>query len=320
MTWFDAEIDGSIMTVRAIHFAATAVCAGALVFRAVVADPALRCQREARALIESQIRKLAWLGLIVTIASGVAWVVLLTMSLSGEGCGEAIMSGALSDVLTLTQFGLVAQVRLALAIALGVCLALDRFAQVRWLTLGAALCLVASIAWTGHAASTPYELGYLHLAADALHLYGASAWIGGLLPLALLLRRGQRFHASAWAKLELDVVRRFSSLGIASVAVLIVSGTINAWILVGSLRALVQTPYGWLLIVKLAVFAAMLALAAVNRFWLTGELALPPGSEAHGVALSLMTRNTRIEIALGLVVFAIVGSLGTLHPAAHLVH
>jgi putative copper export protein len=33
-----------------------------------------------------------------------------------------------------------------------------------------------------------------------------------------------------------------------------------------------------------------------------------------------MTRNTRIEIALGFVVFAIVGSLGTLHPAAHLVH
>jgi putative copper resistance protein D len=320
MTWFDAEIDSSIMAVRAVHFAATAAIAGALVFRAVVSDPALRSHREARALIESQIRRPAWIGLIVTIGSGVAWVVLLTMSLSGESCGEAIMSGALSDVLTLTQFGLVAQVRLALAIALGVCLALDRFALARWFALGAALCLIASIAWTGHAASTPYELGYVHLAADALHLYGASAWIGGLLPLALLLRSAKRFHALAWAKLELDVVRRFSSLGIASVAALIVSGIINAWILVGSFRALVLTPYGWLLMVKLAVFAAMLVLAAVNRFWLTDELALPPGSEAHGAALSLITRNTWIEIALGLVVFAIVGALGTLHPAAHLVH
>ena len=42
-------------------------------------------------------------------------------------------------------------------------------------------------AWTGHAASTPYTLRYLHLASDALHLTAASAWIGGLVPFALLL-------------------------------------------------------------------------------------------------------------------------------------
>lgn len=320
MTWFDAEIDSSIMAVRAIHFAATAVAAGALVFRAVVADPALRSEPKASPVIEAQIRKLVWIGLIVAIASGVGWVLLLTMSLSGESCGEAIMSGALSDVLRLTQFGVVAQVRLGLAIALGICLALDRFVLGRWLALGAALCLVASIAWTGHAASTPHALGYAHLAADALHLYGASAWIGGLLPLALLLRTGRQYYASAWAKLELDAVKRFSSLGIASVATLIVSGVINAWILVGSFRGLVLTPYGWLLIIKLAVFAAMLAFAAVNRFRLTPELESPAGSEAHGVALSLITRNTLIELTLGLVVFVIVGVLGTLHPAAHLVN
>jgi putative copper resistance protein D len=320
MTWFDAEIDSSIMAVRAIHFAATAAVMGGLVFRTAVAEPALRTQREAEAIIASQIRKIAWTGLIVAMLSGVGWVILLTMSLSGEGCGEAIMSGALSDVLTLTQFGIVAQVRLALAIVLGICLALDRFALGRWLALGAALCLMASIAWTGHAVSTAHALGYVHLAADALHLYAASAWIGGLLPLVLLLRTGQRYHASAWAKLELDAVRRFSSLGIASVAVLIVSGVINAWILVGSFRGLVVTPYGWLLLSKLAVFAAMLAFAAVNRFRLTPELASPPGGEAHGEAVRLITRNSLIEIALGLVVFAIVGVLGTLHPAAHLVN
>ena len=320
MTWFDAEIDSSIMAVRAIHFAATAMVAGALVFRTVVADPALPGRREASAIINSQIRKLAWIGLIVAIVSGVGWVLLLTMSLSGESSGEAIMSGALSDVLTLTQFGVVAQVRLVLAIALGISLALDRWAAARWLALGAALCLVASIAWTGHAASTPHELGYVHLAADALHLYAASAWIGGLVSLALLLRIGRQYHASAWAKLELDAVKRFSSLGIASVAVLIVSGIVNAWILVGSLRGLVLTAYGWILMVKLALFAVMLIFAAVNRFRLTPELDAPAGGEAHGAALSLITRNTLIELALGLVIFVIVGVLGTLHPAAHLVN
>jgi copper resistance protein D len=318
MTWFDAEIDSSIMAVRAIHFAATAVAGGALVFRAVVADPALCGEPKARLIIESQIRKLAWIGLIVAAASGVGWVLLLTMSLSDEGVSEAIMSGALRDVLTLTQFGTVAQVRFALAVALGICLVLDRFALGRWLALGAALCLVASIAWTGHAASTPNVLGYAHLAFDALHLNATSAWIGGLMPLALLLRIGRRYHASAWAALELDAVKRFSSLGIASVAVLIVSGIVNAWILVGSFRGLVVNAYGWILMIKLAVFAVMLAFAAVNRFRLTPALAAPAESDAHGEALRLITRNAAIEIALGLVVFAIVGALGTMHPAAHL--
>jgi putative copper resistance protein D len=48
------------------------------------------------------------------------------MSLSDESLGEAVISGALRDVLNLTQFGLVSQVRLALAIVLAICLAFER--------------------------------------------------------------------------------------------------------------------------------------------------------------------------------------------------
>jgi copper resistance protein D len=319
MTWFGAEIDGPMIVVRAIHFAAAAVTVGALTFRAFVAEPALRPQREARAIVDTQIRSVAWSGLAVTVASGLAWVLLLTMSLSGEGPGEAVMSGALRDVLNLTQFGLVSQVRLAFAAALAICLAWQRSALCRWIGLGAAVGLIASIAWTGHAASTLPKLGYLHLAADALHLLAAATWIGGLVPLALLLNTGRKHHLLAWASLELDAVRRFSSLGIVSVATLIVSGLINAWILVGSFRGLVDTVYGWILMLKVIVFTIMVVLATVNRLMLTPRIALPPGSEAQCYALGRLTRNTVTEIALGLLVFAIVGVLGTLHPSAHLV-
>jgi putative copper resistance protein D len=244
---------------------------------------------------------------------------LLTMSLSDEGPGEAVMSGALRDVLNLTQFGWVSQVRLVFAAVLAICLALQRSALGRWIGLAAAAGLMASIAWTGHAASTLPKLGYLHLAADALHLLAAAAWIGGLVPLALLLQAGRKYHLSAWASLELDAVRRFSSLGIVSVATLIVSGLINAWILVGSFRGLVETAYGWILMLKVVVFIFMVVFATVNRLVLTPRIALPPGSEAQSDALGRLTRNTVTEIALGLLVFAIVGVLGTLHPSAHLV-
>jgi putative copper resistance protein D len=59
----------------------------------------------------------------------------------------------------------------------------------------------------------------------------------------------------------------------------------------------------------------MLALAAANRFWLTPRLAEPGGEE-----LRYLRHNIVAEIVLVLLVFALVGLLGTMHPAAHLVH
>jgi putative copper resistance protein D len=67
---------------------------------------------------------------------------------------------------------------------------------------------------------------------------------------------------------------------------------------------------------KLVVFAAMLVFAAVNRFALTPRLAVSAGNE--GETLRKLMRNSVVEIALGFVIFAIVGMLGTLHPAIHL--
>jgi putative copper resistance protein D len=191
-------------------------------------------------------------------------------------------------------------------------LAFERCALWRLLTLVVAVSVVASIAWTGHAASTPSTLGHLHLVSDALHLTAAAAWVGGLVPLALLLR-ALRYHAP----LELDAVRRFSALAIVNVATLILSGFVNAWILVGSFRGLVMTGYGQLLMLKLAVFAVMLVFAALNRLVLTPRVA-STSDEARRGALRALLRNALTEIALGFALFAVVGVLGTQHPAAHL--
>jgi copper resistance protein D len=315
MVWFGAEIDVPMVVVRAVHFAATATTAGALVFRAAVAAPALHAAKQIQLVIEGRIRRLAWGGLVIAFVSGLLWVLLQTSAISGQPCGEAVMSGALVTVMSGTQFGMVSEIRLGLAVLLAAGLASDRWQPARWLALGSAVCLTASIAWTGHAASTPDRLGHLHLAADALHLCGAAAWIGGLMSLALLLQIVSRYHALAGATLRLDAVRRFSTLGIVSVAAIVISGLVNAWVLVGSFRALVVTDYGWLLMVKTAAFMAMAALAVANRLWLTPRLAEPEGEALHS-----LNRNAFVEIALALSIYAIVGLLGTLHPAAHLVN
>jgi copper resistance protein D len=318
MDWLGAAIDGPLVAIRAIHFASTAITAGALIFRVAVAEPALRSTPAATTVVRSQIRLTASTGLAIAVASGWVWFQLQVAAISGLPFGEAMTSDVLSTVLNETQFGLVLKVRLVLAIILAACLAYDRSAQARWLALGSALGFIAAIAWTGHAGSTLGEMGNLHLAADALHLIAAAAWIGSLAPLTLLLAAGRRNHGFAWASLARDAAQRFSTLGMVSVGTLLVTGIINAWILVGSIHALIVTGYGQLLLLKLVVFAIMLGFAATNRFWLAPQLASSSGNESQLKALRQLIRNSVTEIALGLTIFAIVGVLGTLHPAIHL--
>jgi putative copper resistance protein D len=179
------------------------------------------------------------------------------------------------------------------------------------------LGLTAALAWTGHAGSTAGEMGILHLTADTLHLLAAAVWIGGLVSLVLLLSVSRRDQTPAGISFARDAAQRFSTMGIAVVVVVFATGIINAWILVGSWHALIVTGYGRLLMLKVVLFAAMLLTAAANRFWLTPRLALPSGSEPQYEAVHRLERNSIIEIALALLIFAIVGMLGTLHPAIH---
>jgi putative copper resistance protein D len=314
MDWFGAGGNGALIVVRAIHFAATAIATGALVFRAVVARPALDSGQAVAMLVRTQTLVIAWIGLAIAVASGMVWFLFEATSMSGLPLGEAMTSSVLLTVLNQTQFGLVSEIRIVLA----ACLACYRFPLADRFAPAAALGLTAAIAWTGHAGSTLGQTGNLHLTADALHLVAAASWIGGLVSLAVLLAAVRRHHTATWVSLARDVTMRFSMLGIVSVATLLATGMVNAWILVGSFHALLITEYGQILMLKVAVFAAMLVFAAVNRFRLTPRLAVSSGNAPRLEVLRQLERNSTIEIALGLAIFAIVGLLGTLHPAIHL--
>lgn len=318
MDLFGMGDNGPLIVARAIHFAATAITAGSLIFGAVVARPAVASRETNARSFRRQTLVVAWIGLAIAAASGVIWFLLQAAAMSGYPLGEAMESGTLTTVLDQTQFGHVSEIRIALAMMLAACLACDRFALANWLGLAAATGLTAAIAWTGHAGSTFGETGNLHLIADGLHLLAAAAWIGGLVSLVLLLVTTQRNQMAAWAPLVHAATRRFSILGIIGVATLLATGIVNAWILVGSFHALAVTEYGRLLMLKIVAFALMLAFAAFNRLWLTPRLTSSGNEPPRPDALRQLIRNSTIEIALGLTIFAIVGMLGTLHPAIHL--
>jgi putative copper resistance protein D len=111
------------------------------------------------------------------------------------------------------------------------------------------------------------------------------------------------------------VVRHFSRLGLASVPILAATALFQGWGLSGGLRGLTGTAYGAVLLVKIGLFAALIVIAARNRFQLTPALAAGDGERSRRA----LAQSIALETILGLAVVLIAGVLGSLEPGMHLV-
>jgi putative copper resistance protein D len=153
--------------------------------------------------------------------------------------------------------------------------------------------------------------------ADALHLIAAGAWIGGLLPLRLLLSSTAQTPGTAGAAIAHDATLRFSTLGTVAVGTLTITGLFNTWILVGSVHGLFDSAYGALLLLKITIFLAMLTVAAFNRMRWARRLATQSELRTRADAVQRLKRNCLIETALGLAIIIDVGVLGTIYHGTH---
>lgn len=295
-----------LMLARGVHIAATLLACGTIAFAVIIAEPAGAKVRASFAALRHQLTVLTWFALALTILSGAAWLVLLASDILGASITDVCLHGGAWPVLFDTRFGLVWCVRLVLALLLGVLICQP---ATRGLQLAAAAALIALPALVGHAGASPGMAGNFHLVSDMVHLLAAGAWLGGLPAFALLLARAR--SEPGWDDVAVTATRRFSVVGILSVGGLLASGLTNSWYLLSGPRDLVTTDYGRLVALKIGLFAAMVTLAAVNRFYLTPRL--PERS-----ALRALLRNSIAEIGLGLCVVLFVAILGTLPPAAHI--
>ena len=146
-------------------------------------------------------------------------------------------------------------------------------------------------------------------------MIAAGLWLGGLVQLALFLVYLRRFREEAWVTAAGDAARRFSNLGIAAVATLLVSGTINAWFLIGGINGHVGTSYGRLLPFKTTLSATMVCLAGINREHLLPRLCGDIGTNRASSSVKWLLCSTLVEIALGMGIILIVGMLGIMAPA-----
>jgi copper transport protein len=112
---------------------------------------------------------------------------------------------------------------------------------------------------------------------------------------------------------------RFSPLALGCVAVLLVTGTVQAIEHVGSWDALLHTGFGRAVLAKIALIAALVAIGAVNRRRVIPRLrALAGEAAAPGPAGHLLRRTLRGEVALVLVVLGVTAALVSQPPPTSL--
>ncbi len=168
----------------------------------------------------------------------------------------------------------------------------------------AALTATGTLCWNGHGVMTDGGMGWVHLVANALHLIAGLSWIGAI---AAFLWAAMWPNGSAHA-LSITL-ERFAKTGTSLVAILLATGIINTFFIVGwgGMLSFANTIYGRVLLIKICLFAAMLAAAAANRFSLSARLAASSSFGALRISLGA-------ELILGVGVLAFVSLLGTLDP------
>jgi copper transport protein len=239
---------------------------------------------------------------------------------------------------------------LAQAAAVAVCgvaafFAAHRPAGPRLAVLGVAAAGALFVhAQAGHA-ETQSSVRLLNVADQWLHMLAAGVWVGGLVWLLLGLRGLDGAERAS-------AVRRFSQLAFAAVAVIAVTGVLRAVPEVGSLAGLVSTSFGVTLLIKSALFVALIGVAWRNRYRLVPKLTEPAPAASEGLspamngtsvdppereadtenlstragglpsggavarAVASLQRSVRSEVALAAIVLVVAAVLSELPPAS----
>lgn len=282
---------------RWLHFAALMSLTGGSVYTALMAPARFRGYLAGR---------FHYLLAISAVSALVTAILLLAAQtgLMGNGWADMLNADIWQAVLK-TRFGQAWQWQLVAAVVGVASLALKGRLRQQLLMLSGAGQL-AGLAFVGHAAMLDGAMGILQRSNQVVHLIAAAFWAGGLLPVLLLMRDARQLNT------RYDAIRtlmRFSRYGHLAVALVVVSGVINA-LLILSWPPTSFRLYSQLLLIKTLLVAAMCGVAVFNRYWL-----VPRFQRSGERAQYHFMLTTLAELLLAALVLLLVSVFATLEPA-----
>ncbi len=207
-----------------------------------------------------------------------------------------------------------AEVLAALLISIGARIAF-RGMSPALIVLGAVV-LGSSVAQSHGASRLDHRL--LLVAVTALHHLGTAGWVGGMLFLMLTLRRRIALPDAR------SLAKRYSSVALVSVPVLILAGVGMSYFYIGSWGGLYGTTYGIMVLAKTYLMLVMLLLGAGNFQLLRSPepaaviLHEPAGKAAKTGFLKRLRSFSEAEIGLGITAILAAASLTSQPPAIDL--
>jgi copper transport protein len=239
--------------------------------------------------VNRRARRVLLTGWLASLAGGLAVLLLQGPYAAGRSLAGTFDPALLSATLGV-DYGHYVAARLVLVAVAGGLLLLGGPGWSRARTAGAVLVaagLPATWAGTGHANASGNPLDMI---AEVVHLVAMSTWFGGLALLAICLLP----RSAALPPAEVTgAVRRFSMLASTAVGVLLVTGVYVAWRRVGTLEALLGTPYGRLLAFKLATMGVLLWLGSMSRSVVQRRYAQPEPPVPEPAAAVPASRSRR---------------------------
>ena len=283
---------------RWLHFAALMTLAGGSLYTALLAPARFRSTLAARFYHLLNIS--AWTALATAIL-----LLAAQTGLMGNGWQDVSNLTVWQAVLQ-TRFGQAWQWQLLMAVT-GVAARLlkGRAKQLIWLVSGAGQ--LAGLAFVGHAAILDGVAGGIQRAIQIVHLLSAAFWAGGLLPILLLMREARQLAT------RYDAIRtmmRFSSWGHLAVALVVITGMLNAMILLPEWPPAHLQPYNMLLLAKALLVMMMCGIALYNRYSL-----VPRFQRSGDRAQYTFMLTTLAEVVLSALVLLLVSVFATLEPA-----
>lgn len=301
-----------------VHLAACVLLVGASSILLLAGRPTAHAERRWNAQVIRGCRVLV----LVAIVAGIAGLLARTALLENRS-HAALEVRALSHVVLDTWPGLVWLARHALLLVLGAFLALrvDPGERRNWVAARAEGLLLAAVTLalvsaSSHAAAVAYGTRRA-VGVDVAHLLATGVWAGGLAPLAWLLRAAGRDDGAEARPYALRTARRFSHVALLAMLALVGSGVMNALAQVESIAALIGTTHGRLLLAKLALLVAILAVAFTNRTRLLPALGATQATHAASRVMRRLAGFVALEAGLALALLGLAAAMTLTTPARH---